>query len=78
LTSPSSPGERGKLLYGLRADSLALSRAQFYHLLYKYTLHIGIPVSFSSKIEEHFEADDYTGVVLEGGIKHEADIVVVS
>ncbi|KAH7235412.1 maackiain detoxification [Fusarium tricinctum] len=57
---------------------LGLSRAHFHHVLHQYTLHLGIPISFSSKVEEYFETDDRAGVVLENGTKHEADIVVAS
>ncbi|CAG9994342.1 unnamed protein product [Clonostachys byssicola] len=53
-------------------------RIEYHHLLYDYLRELGIEVELGKACADYFEEEGYGGVVLEGGIKITADVVVAA
>ncbi|KAF4168871.1 hypothetical protein CNMCM6936_000816 [Aspergillus lentulus] len=58
--------------------SAAINRSELHGLLWDYVQELGIKVDFDIAVDEYFESDTHGGVVLQGGQKLTADIVVAA
>ncbi|KAI1200771.1 putative monooxygenase [Nemania serpens] len=61
--------------FGVRYDG---HRGEFHEIVYKHALEIGVDVRLGARVEDYFESDDEAGVVLEGGEKLTANVVLAA
>ncbi|KAI0102832.1 putative monooxygenase [Nemania sp. FL0031] len=61
--------------FGTRFDG---HRGEFHEIVYKHALEIGVNVRLGARVEDYFEGDDEAGVVLEGGERITADVVLAA
>lgn len=58
--------------------TLVISRKELHHTLHQYTKDVGIDVEFGTKVVSYYETGAAGGVVLENGMKIEADVVLAA
>jgi len=58
--------------------SLPVNCSELNTLLWEYTQELGIPIDFSAVVDDYFETDNEAGIILTGGQKLTADIVVAA
>lgn len=73
----------GQKLFGTKLGSpdvptVSVSRREFYELLLNYATEIGIPIETGQEVEEFFETEELSGVVLSDGRKLTSDVVVAA
>ncbi|KAI0521877.1 putative monooxygenase [Xylaria bambusicola] len=61
--------------FGIRFDG---HRGEFHEIVYKHALEIGVDIRLGARVEDYFESDDEAGVVLEGGERITANIVLAA
>ncbi|KAI1364869.1 putative monooxygenase [Xylaria arbuscula] len=61
--------------FGIRFDG---HRGEFHEIVYQHALEIGVDVRLGARVEDYFEDEDHAGVVLEGGERIEADVVLAA
>ncbi|KAI0456865.1 putative monooxygenase [Xylaria acuta] len=61
--------------FGIRFDG---HRGEFHEVVYKHALDIGVDVRLDARVEDYFEDDDEAGVVLEGGERITANVVLAA
>ncbi|KAI1151221.1 putative monooxygenase [Nemania diffusa] len=61
--------------FGTRYDG---HRGEFHETVYKHALESGVDVRLGARVEDYFESDAEAGVVLEGGERITADVVLAA
>ena len=61
--------------FGIRFDG---HRGEFHEIVYKHALEVGVDVRLGARVEDYFESDDEAGVVLEGGERITANVVLAA
>ncbi|KAI0197492.1 putative monooxygenase [Astrocystis sublimbata] len=61
--------------FGIRFDG---HRGEFHEVVYQHALDIGVNVRLGARVDDYFEDDDEAGVILEGGERLTADVVLAA
>ncbi|KAI0399429.1 putative monooxygenase [Xylaria palmicola] len=61
--------------FGIRFDG---HRGEFHEVVYRHALEAGVNVRLGARVEDYFEGEDEAGVVLEGGERITADVVLAA
>ncbi|GAP83195.2 putative salicylate hydroxylase [Rosellinia necatrix] len=61
--------------FGTRFDG---HRGEFHEVVYRHALAVGVDVRLGARVGDYFETDDEAGVVLEGGERLVADVVLAA
>jgi len=57
---------------------LPFNRSEFHSLLWEYIQELGIPVDFSTAVDDYFETGKEAGVIFADGLNVTADIIVAA
>ncbi|KAL7622834.1 hypothetical protein AAE478_006513 [Parahypoxylon ruwenzoriense] len=61
--------------FGIRFDG---HRGEFHEVLYNHAREIGVEIRLGARVEDYFEEADRAGVVVEGGERLTADVVIAA
>lgn len=61
--------------FGIRFDG---HRGEFHEVVYQHAREIGVKIRLGARVEDYFESDEEAGVVLEGGERITADVVLAA
>ncbi|KAI2625631.1 putative monooxygenase [Hypoxylon sp. NC1633] len=61
--------------FGIRFDG---HRGEFHEILYNHAKEIGVEIRLGARVEDYFEDDEKAGVVVEGGERITADVVLAA
>ncbi|KAI5858235.1 putative monooxygenase [Durotheca rogersii] len=61
--------------FGIRYDG---HRGEFHEVVYNHAREIGVDIRLGARVDDYFEEADHAGVILEGGERLTADVVIAA